>query len=182
MNAALKNFCHKKDITICYTAPYMYKTKKIAEQCWKTLAIIKDLLLIDNGLLINFWVEAIDKVNYSCKQLLTKYKSHESISEEAWTNTRQNLKCMYIFEGRMSILIPDKKRTKLDMRKTWKNFLISYTRISIYLGIWAPCTLQVSIPSKPIVNKIIRGIYLFIAYLLSISYKLLKLWIGEPKA
>ena len=59
MSAAFKSFCNEKGITIGYATPYMHKGNGIAEQYWKTLATIKDLLLIDSGLPVNFWAEAM---------------------------------------------------------------------------------------------------------------------------
>ena len=36
----------------------------IVEQCWRTLAQMKDSFLIDSGLPTQFWAEAIDTANY----------------------------------------------------------------------------------------------------------------------
>ena len=64
ISAALKSFCNEKGIIIGYAAPYMHKENGIIERCWKTLATMKDLLLIDSGLPVNFWAEAMDTANY----------------------------------------------------------------------------------------------------------------------
>lgn len=53
----------------------MHKENGIAEQCWRTLAIIKDLLLINNGLSVNFWAEKIDTANYLRNRLPTRHNS-----------------------------------------------------------------------------------------------------------
>lgn len=50
---ALKLYCQKRGIKIGYAAPYIYKENGMAERCWKTLATMKDALLIDSGLPIN---------------------------------------------------------------------------------------------------------------------------------
>lgn len=60
----LKTFCQKKNIKIGYTASYMYEENKIAKQYWRILATIKNLLLINSGLPIKFWVEVMDMSNY----------------------------------------------------------------------------------------------------------------------
>lgn len=44
----------------------MHKENGIAEQCLTNLAIMKGSLLINSGLLVNLWVEAIDTVKYLC--------------------------------------------------------------------------------------------------------------------
>lgn len=50
----LKGFCDKKGIALKYVAPYMYKENGLAERDWRTIVTIKDLLLLDNGLLLDF--------------------------------------------------------------------------------------------------------------------------------
>lgn len=80
--------------------------------------MIKDLLLIDSGLLFNFQVKAIDIVNYFCNRLLTRYNGPAFISKKAWTSTRQNLKYPQIFKKSINTLISNKKHRKLDVGKT----------------------------------------------------------------
>ena len=53
---------------------------------------MKDLLLIDNSLFINFEVKAINIANYFGNQFLTKHAGLVFILEKAWTNKKQNLK------------------------------------------------------------------------------------------
>lgn len=52
---------------------------------------MKDSLLIDSGLPVNFWAEAMDIANYLRNRLPTKRDGPAFIPEEAWTKTRQNL-------------------------------------------------------------------------------------------
>lgn len=49
---------------------------------------MKDVLLIDSGLPINFWAEAMDTSNYLWNKLSTKYFKCIVILEEAWTKNR----------------------------------------------------------------------------------------------
>ena len=44
---------------------------------------MKDSLLIDNGLPVNFWVETIDTVNYLHNRLLTKRGEPSFIPKDA---------------------------------------------------------------------------------------------------
>lgn len=88
IRAALKSFCEDRNITIGYVVPYMHKENGIAGRCWRTLAIMKDSLLIDSGLPVNFWAEAMDTTNYLRNRLPTRRNSVIVIPEEAWTNTR----------------------------------------------------------------------------------------------
>lgn len=88
VNAVLKSFCNKKGIMISYAAPYMHEENEIAEQCWRTFAIIKDSLLINSGLPINFWAKEMDTGNYLRNRLSTRRNSSIFITKEAWTNTK----------------------------------------------------------------------------------------------
>ena len=60
----LKTFSEKKGITFKYAAPYMHKENGLAERGWQIIIIIKDLLLLDSRLPIDFWAEAMDTANY----------------------------------------------------------------------------------------------------------------------
>ena len=90
ISATLKRFCEDSDITIGYAALYIHKKNGIAERCWRTLATMKDLLLIDSGLPVNFWAEAMDTPNYFRIRLLTRRNSVTIIPKEVWTNIKQN--------------------------------------------------------------------------------------------
>lgn len=57
----LKSFCDENIITIGYTSLYIYEENRIAEQYLRTLVIIKDSLLIDSGLPINFSVDRMNR-------------------------------------------------------------------------------------------------------------------------
>ena len=82
----LKTFCEKKGITFKYVAPYIYKENGLAEKRWQTIIIIKDLLLLDSGLLLDFWAKTIDIVNYFQNRLFTKSQTGELIFEKEWTD------------------------------------------------------------------------------------------------
>ena len=96
---------------------------------------MKDSLFIDNGLSVNIWANAIDTANYFYNRLSTKRIRPAFISEEAWTNTRQNLEYIRIFRNRVSIIILSEKRIELDVQKTWKDIFIGYTGMSKQLRV-----------------------------------------------
>lgn len=50
----LKTFYEKRFITFKYVAPYMHEKNSFAERGWQTIVIIKDLLLFDSGLPLDF--------------------------------------------------------------------------------------------------------------------------------
>ena len=88
ISAKLKDIYNKKGISIKYTAPYMHKENRLAEQGWKTVVTMKDSLLIDSGLPLEFWAEAMDTANYLRNRLPTKSQRGEMIPEEAWTEKK----------------------------------------------------------------------------------------------
>ena len=67
--------------------------------------------------------------------------------------------------------IPNNKRTKSDMQKTWKGIFFGYTGTSKHLRVWALHIHQVLITSKLVINKSIRGIDLLIEHPLPPSEK-----------
>lgn len=113
----------------------MHKGNGIAERYWRTFAIIKDLLLIDISLPVNFLAEAMDTANYFCKILSTRFVRPASIPEEAWTSIRQNLEHLQIFRSSVSTLISNKKGTKSDVQEIWKGIFIGYMRTSKHLKV-----------------------------------------------
>lgn len=60
MSIKLRDFCKEKGIQIRYATSYLHEENGIAERGWKTLVIMKDALLIDSGLPINFWGQSND--------------------------------------------------------------------------------------------------------------------------
>lgn len=183
ISAALKGFCDERSITIGYAAPYIHEENGIAERYWRTLTTMKDSLLVDSGLPVNFWADAMDTANYLCNRLPTKRSGSRPafIPEEAWTSTRQNLEHIRIFGSRVNTFIPNEKHTKSDVRKTWKGIFICYIGTSKHLRVWAPRTHQVLIASKPVVNKGKRGADLLVEHPLPHPEKPLRPQTGEPK-
>ena len=149
----------------------MHEENGIGKRCWRTLATMKDLLLIDSGLPVNFWAKAMDTANYLHNRLPIRRNSVTVISKEVWTNTRQNLEHIQIFGSRMSTFIPSEKRTKSDIRKTWKGIFIGYTGTSKHLRVWAPQTHQVFIASEPVVNESKKGVDLLVEHPLPLPKK-----------
>lgn len=64
ISTKLKKFCDKRNIKIKYTAFYIYEENGIAEQGFKTIITIKNLLLIDSGLPLKFWTDGMDIICY----------------------------------------------------------------------------------------------------------------------
>lgn len=66
----------------------MHKENGIAERCWRILATMKDSLLINSDLLINFLTETIDTANYLRNCLPIKQNSIAYIPKK--TKTKQS--------------------------------------------------------------------------------------------
>lgn len=89
ISTMLKEFCNYYIIAIQYIALYLHKKNKLTKQGWKILAIIKDWLLINNGLSNNFLAEAMETLNYLQNRLPTKNGNHgELIFKESWTGNK----------------------------------------------------------------------------------------------
>lgn len=73
----------KKNITISYAKSYMYEENGIAKEYQKILATMKDSLLINNKLPVNFWMEAMNNVNYLYNQLPIRHSRPVFILKEA---------------------------------------------------------------------------------------------------
>lgn len=76
---------------------------------------MKDFLLIDSGLSNNFWAKVIEICNYLQNKLLLKSWNYgKLISKKAWTNQKQNLAHIYIFNSLLFVDILYKKISKSD--------------------------------------------------------------------
>ena len=59
----LRVFCEKRRIALKYEAQYMHKENGLAEREWRTIVTMKDSLLLNNRLLLDFGARAMDTVN-----------------------------------------------------------------------------------------------------------------------
>lgn len=80
-----KVFYKEKDITFKYTVFYMHKENRLIERRQRTIVNMKDSLLLNNSLLLNFWVEVMDTASYLENRLSTKIQRGKLISEEVQT-------------------------------------------------------------------------------------------------
>lgn len=68
-----KFYYQKRNIKIEYATLFMQKENGMAKRYWRILAKIKDILLINSSLLVNFGTKTIDISNYLQNRLITKY-------------------------------------------------------------------------------------------------------------
>ncbi len=102
----------------------MHEENGIAERCWRTLSTMKDSLLIDSGLPLNFWAKAMDTSNYLRNRLSTRRADKSTIiPEEAWTGLRQNVEHVRIFGCKASTHVPAEKTLKIGYTKDLERHL-----------------------------------------------------------
>ena len=122
----LRNFCKERGIQIRYATPYLHEENGLAERGWRTLVTMKDALLIDSELAIDFWAEAMETANYLRNRLPTKTRGHgEVIPKEKWSGSRQNLSHLHIFGSEVLVDIPKEKKnqnrypTRMERNLNW---------------------------------------------------------------
>lgn len=91
ISVKLKNWCVGRGIKFKYAAPYMHEENGLAERGWRTIATMKNSLLLDSGFPNDFWAEAMDTASYLRNRLSTRLQRGEVIPEEAWTGRKQDL-------------------------------------------------------------------------------------------
>ena len=104
----LRVFCKNRRIALKYVAPYIYKKNKIAEKRWQTIVIMKDSLLLDSRLPLDFWTDVIDTANYLQNRLPIKSQRGEPISKKVWSDKQQNVSHLKVLGNFASIEIPKK--------------------------------------------------------------------------
>lgn len=167
----LKDFCEKKGITIKYAAPYMHEENGVAEQGWKTIVTMKDSLLIDSGLPLEFWAEAMDTANYLRNCFPTKSQRGKIIPEKNRPGEKQNVSHVKVFGSAVSIVILKEKRHKSDIYKNWKGIFIGYSQDTTkHICAWAPKTQQILLVSEPYIDESEQGVKLLVEHPLDLSW------------
>lgn len=70
----------------------------------------------------------METANYLHNQLLINTKRYkEVISEEKWSESRENLSHLCIFDSEVLVNIPKEKRIKTKIQHIWKRILIGYS-------------------------------------------------------
>lgn len=128
----------------------MHEKNGRAEREWKTVVTRKDALLVDNALLLEFWAEATDTANYLRNCLPTKVQGQrEMISEETWTEEKQNVQSLKVFGNAVSVVILNKKKHKANIYKNWKGIFIGYSQDTTkHIWALAPKTQQIKLIIK----------------------------------
>lgn len=133
----------------------MHEENRVAERSWRTIVTMKDSLLVNSGLPLEFWVEAMDTANYLQNCLLTKSQKGELIPEKSWTGEKQDVSHLKVFGSVVSIVIPKEKRHKSDIYKNWKGIFIGYSQDTPkHICAWASKTQQILLVSDPYINEL----------------------------
>lgn len=147
----------------------------------RILATMKDILVIDSSLLVNFQAETIDISNYLPNRLFTKYSKHTIILEVVWIGNRQKVQHFQICDCKAYTFIPDKKCIKSDIHKTWRGIYISYRNTNKYVQVQALWMHQILIASKFIFNKRQLKVQFLIEYPMPLLKKPLGMSSGKPR-
>lgn len=179
----LRDFCKERGIQIRYATPYLHEENGLAERGWRTLVTMKDALLIDSELPIDFWAEAMETANYLRNRLPSKTRGHEEvIPEEKWSGSRQNLSHLRIFGSEVLVDIPKEKRIKTDIQHVWRGILIGYSNeTNKHYRAWAPETKQVIVVSDPFIDESVQGAKLLLDWPLETGSNSKRKATGEPK-
>lgn len=124
---------------------------------------MNDSLLIDSGLPLEFWAEAMDTAYYRRNRLPSKTQAGEIIPEEAWTGERQDVRHLKVFGSATSVVIPKEKRHKSDIYKNWKRIFIGYSQDTTkHVRACAPKSQQILLVSSPYANESGQGAKLLV--------------------
>lgn len=132
---------------------------------------MKDSLLINSGLFLEFWAEVIDTANYFRNRLPTRSQKSKLIPEKAQTKKKQNISHVKVFGSTVSILILHEKRYKSDINNNWKRIFIGYSQDTLkHVRVWAPKTQQILLVSNLYVDKLEQGARLLINHPLDLTH------------
>lgn len=106
----VRYYYKKRSIVIKYAVFYIYIKNDLVEHRWDIIITIKDLILINSGLLNILWAKVIEIANYLQNNLSTKTKVYKKIIfEEIWIKKMQKLQYIHIFGSLVLYNIPKKK-------------------------------------------------------------------------
>lgn len=172
----------KKGIAIKCVILYIHKENELAKRGWRILVTMKNLLFINNDLLNNFWVKAMETTNYLRNRLPTRSKNHSKIiSKKIWTGQCEDFSHVCIFNSLVLANILKEKKLKSDFQKVWQGILIGYSPDTTkYFRVWALQIKQIIITYELYIDELKQGA------------KLLEMWpvetllkrkppVGEPR-
>lgn len=131
----------------------MHEENGLAKRGWGMIVTMKDLLLIDIGLPLEFWAKAMDNANYLYNRLPIKSQREELIPEAAWTGSKQDVSHVKIFGSVVNVWIAKEKRHKSDIYKNWRRILIEYNNTLKHVHAWAPKTRLILLVSSSYISK-----------------------------
>ncbi len=150
----------------------MHEENGLAERRWRIIVTMKDSLLLDSGLPLNFWAEAMDTANYLQNRLSTKSQKRKLIPNEAWTKKQQDVSHLRMFRSLASVEIPKEKRHKSDIQKNLYRIFIGYSPDTVkHIRIGAPKTRQLLIASDPYIDESKQRAKLLVEYLIQSNPK-----------
>lgn len=122
---AFEEQCSQRGIVRQVTAPYSSSMNGVAEVRHQILQYQARTMLLQAGLPIGYWAEAINTANYTLNRLPTSALRGKT-PYEAWTGRKPTLRHMHIFGSPAYVHIPENRRSsKFDARAD-KMVLVGY--------------------------------------------------------
>lgn len=125
------------------TVPNTPEQNGVAERLNRTLVEKARTMLIDSGLSVKLWAEAVNTANYLRNRSPTKALKTMT-PEEAFTGIKPNLSNLKIFGCKALVHIPKSQRKKWDP-KSDERYFVGYSQNSKGYRVIHPFTLKVSI-------------------------------------
>jgi hypothetical protein len=111
-----------------HTIPYTPQRNGVAERKNHTLKEMANCMIQSKGLLLKYWVEAINCENYIVNRTPTKALKNITL-EEAWTKIKPDVSHFRVFGSIAWAHIPDEKRKALQP-KSEKCIFVGYLKMS----------------------------------------------------
>ena len=112
INYDLQNYLKKEGIRVQHTVIYSPQQNGVAERKNRSLLEMARCMLIDAGIEIKYWGEAVNTANYLQNLLPTKCRTKTPF--ELWHGEKPNVKNLHVFGCKVLAHVPKEQRGKLD--------------------------------------------------------------------
>lgn len=112
LNNELKEYLMSKGIEIQFTPGYTPQLNGIAERKNRSLVEMARCMLLDAGISMKYWGEAVNTANYLQNRIITR--ATNQIPFEIWNNQKVYIKHLNIFGTSCYVKTPNEKRHKFE--------------------------------------------------------------------
>ena len=125
ISAEFEEYMKKEGITHQLTVPYSPQQNGVAERFNGTLMEMARSMLHGANLPKGFWGEAVMAANYLKNRSPHKALKEEATPLEAYSGYKPYVGHLRVFGCTASVLVPEQRRTKLDIR-FWRGVFVGY--------------------------------------------------------